>query len=152
MKRLLTVALRIAAITVVCLVGSTGVASSITPWLPLPAVDNHEGHRSSLLARVTMTDGTARTITLQGVGCSEAICSRVRVMDLRADSVWLDGLASIREISHNADGPVKAVFTFKDGSERPTSIIRLHRVLYIDGRFGRTEKLNLGSVAKIDFE
>src|SRR5439155_8461316 len=40
MNKMLSVESRIAAIAVVCLVGSSGVAS---PWLPLPAVDNHEG-------------------------------------------------------------------------------------------------------------
>ena len=99
-----------------------------------------------------MANGTARTITLQGVGCTERLCSRVHARDMKADGVWLDGLASIREISHNADGPVQAVFTLKDGSERRTSIIALNRVLYIQGRFGRTEKLDLASVARIDFE
>jgi hypothetical protein len=149
MKKMLSVGSRIAAIAVACLVGSSGVAS---PWLPLPAVDNHEGHQSSLRARVTMADGAARVITLQGVGCTESICSRVRAMDLKGDNVWLDGLASIREISHNADGPVRAVFTFKNGTEREASIKPWNRVLYIDGRFGRTEKLDLGRVTKIDFE
>jgi len=147
-----TRSLSIAAIAVVCLVGSTAVAGIITPYLPLPPVDYSEGHRSSLRARVTMADGTARTITLQGVGCTESLCSRVRARDMKAESVWLDGLASVREISHNADGPVKAVFTFKDGSERQTSIIRWHRILYVEGRFGRTEKLDLASVTRIDFE
>jgi hypothetical protein len=146
---MLSVASRIAAIAVVCLVGSTGVAS---PWWPLPAVDNREGHRSSLRARVTMADGTARTITLQGVGCTEGICSRVRARDLKAENVWLDGLASIRAISDEANGPVRAVLSFKNGTERQASIMTGNRVLYIDGRFGRTEKLDLGRVAKIDFE
>lgn len=27
-----------------------------------------------------------------------------------AAGVWLDGLASVREISHDPDGPVKAIF------------------------------------------
>jgi hypothetical protein len=143
---------RIAAIAVVCLVGSTGVASSITPWLPLPVVDAREGHRSSLRARVTMADGTARTLTLQGVGCTERICSRVRATDMKADSVWLDGLASVREISREADGPVTAVLKFRNGSEREASIVPGNRVLYLKGHFGRTEKLDLASVARIDFE
>jgi hypothetical protein len=32
------------------------------------------------------------------------------------DSVWIDGLASIRAISHETEGLVKALFTFRDGS------------------------------------
>ena len=134
---------RIAAIASVCLVGSAG-ASSIT------ALDS-EGHDSSLRATVTMADGTSRAITLQGVGCTAGICSRVRATDVKADSVWLDGLASVREISHETEGPIKALFTFKDGSVRETSIVEGNRVLYVQGRFGRTEKLDLASLAKIDF-
>jgi len=149
MNKMLSVGSRIAAIAVVCLLGGSGVAS---PWLPLPAVDNHEGHQSSLRARVTMADGSARAITLQGVGCTENICSRVRAMDLKGDSVWLDGLASIREISHEAEGPVRAVFTFRNGTECETFIRSGNRVLYIDGRFGQTEKLDLGRVTEIAFE
>ena len=132
------------------LLGSGGYASVIVPWLPLPAVD--EGHRSSLRARVTMVDGTSRAITIQGVGCTELICSRVRATASMDDSVWLDGLASVRAISHDTTGPVKAVFTFKNGTKRQASIVQGNRVLYVDGRFGRTEKLDLGSATRVDFE
>jgi hypothetical protein len=129
---------------VVCLVASAGVAS-ITP-------NDYQGHRSSLRAKVTMADGTARSITIQGVGCTISMCSRVRARDIQADSVWLDGLASVREISHDADGPVKAVLKFRDGAERQASIVAGNRVLYVAGRFGSTEKLDLGRVSRIDFQ
>jgi len=135
---------RLAAIAVVCLAGSAGVAS-ITPF-------DDEGHKSSLRATVTMADGTARAITLRGVGCPISMCSRVRARDVKADSVRLDGLASVREISHSAEGPVKAIFKFKDGVERQASIVAANRVLYVAGHFGFTEKLDLGSVSRIDFE
>lgn len=138
---------RIAATGVVCLVclgGGAGVASIAT--------HDDEGRKSSLRATVTMANGTARTVTVQGVGCAVSMCSRVRAKDISADSVWLDGLASVREISHNADGPVTAIFTFRAGAERQASIIALNRVLYIRGRFGLTEKLDLASLMRIDFE
>jgi hypothetical protein len=142
---------RVSVITSIwLLLGSGAFASVIAPWLPLPAVD--QGHRSSLRARVTMVDGTSRAITIQGVGCTDSICSRVRATALTADSVWLDGLASVRAISHDINGPVKAVFAFKNGMERQASIVQVNRVLYVDGRFGRTEKLDLGSLTRIDFE
>src|SRR5580704_3050994 len=99
---------RIAAAGFVVLLGSTAVAS-VTPWLPLPAMDDHTGHRSSLRVRVTMLDGTTRKMTIQGVGCTESLCSRVRAKDTTTDSVWLDGLASVRTVSHDAEGPVKAI-------------------------------------------
>jgi hypothetical protein len=143
MKMLSMVLSRIAVIAVVCLVAGSGLAST-------PHSDPR--HRSSLRARVTMADGTARAIILQGVGCTESICSRVRAKDTKADDVWLDGLASIRQISHEATGPVAAVFTFKDGEERQASIIELHRVLYIKGRLGLNHKLDLARLNRIDFE
>jgi hypothetical protein len=99
-----------------------------------------------------MVDGITHTIILQGVGCTESICSRVRAKDTNADDVWLDGLASIREISHQATGPVTAVLTFKDGGERQASIIEFHRVLYIKGSFGLTNKLDLARLTRIDFD
>lgn len=142
--KLLSLGTRIAAIGVVCFVGSAGVAS-------IPEVD-YEGHRSSLRATVIMADGTARAVTLRGVGCPTSMCSRVRARDTHTDSLWLDGLASVREISQDADGPVKATFKFRDGAERQASIVQTNRVLYVAGRFGFTEKLDLGSVSKIDFE
>jgi hypothetical protein len=143
--KLLSLGTRIAAIRVVCLVGSAGVTS-------IPDVNYEEGRKSSLRATVIMADGTARTITLRGVGCPTSMCSRVRASDIQSDSLWLDGLASVREISHDADGPVKVTFRFKDGAERQASIVEANRVLYVAGRLGLTEKLDLGSVSKINFE
>lgn len=131
-------------VAVVCLAGSAGFASK-TP-------NDLEGHKSSLHARVTMADGTARTVTLRGVGCPISMCSRVRARNINAESVWLDGIASVREISHNADGPVRAMFKFRDGAEREVSIVAANRVLYIAGWFGLAEKLDLGNVSKVDFE
>jgi hypothetical protein len=146
-----TLVSRVSAIGLIwLLLNSSGFASMMTPWLPLPAVA--DGHQSSLRARVTMVDGTSKAITIQGVGCTDRICSRVRATAVMADSVWLDGLASVRAVSHNASGPVSAVFTFRNGVERHASIAQLNRVLYVDGRFGRTEKLDLGSLTRIDFE
>jgi hypothetical protein len=149
--KLLSLVSRIAVITAVwALLGSAGFARVVAPWRGLPPVNND--HRSSLQARVTMVDGTSRTITIQGVGCAESICSRVRAKTVTGDIVWLDGLASVRAISHETDGPVKAVFTLRNGSVRPASLVPLNRVLYVQGRFGRTETLDLGSVSQVDFE
>ena len=130
-------------IAVVCLVTGTGMAS---------APHNDPSHRSSLRARVTFTDGSARTITLRGVGCAENICSRVRAKDVTGQDLWLDGLASVGDISHKSEGPVTAVFRFKNRVERRASVIEWHRVLYVEGRFGRTEKLDLARLTQIDFE
>jgi hypothetical protein len=142
MKMLLMVS-RLAAIVALCLIAGTGLAN--TPH-------NDARHRSSLRAQVTMADGTTRRITLHGVGCQESICSRVRARDTKAGDVWLDGLASIRDISHEPTGSVTAVFTFKDGGERRASIIEWHRVLYVEGHWGLTQKLDLARLTRVDFE
>ena len=142
--KILSLGSRIATIAAVCLAGSAGVAS-------MPPNDL-EGHKSSLHARLTMADGTARVVTLRGVGCPISMCSRVRARNIEADGEWLDGLAAVRDISHNSDGPVRAMLTFRDGTEREVSIVATNRVLYVAGWFGLTEKLDLGDVSKIDFE
>ena len=142
--KLFSLGTRIAAIAVICLAGTAGVASIRPKGL--------EGHKSSLHARVIMADGTARTATVQGVGCAETMCSRVRVGTAKADSVWLDGLVTMLAISHDVDGPVKAIFKFRGGAERQESIVAGNRVLYVAGWFGSSERLDLGSVSRIDFD
>ena len=121
---------------------------AIPAW---PQPSELDGHQTSLSATVTMTDGTYRTITLEGVGCAQVMCSRVRIWPIEKDGVWLDQLASVQDISQNAEGPIHAVFAFRDGSSRETSITALNRVLYIGGRFS-THQIDLAHVRRIDFE
>lgn len=135
---------RIGVLAAVALVGGT-------VGVPTRAQFDLQGHASSLRATLTMADGTSHTITLQGVGCAQGMCSRVRVRDTQTDGVWLDRLASIHDIAQNAEGPVRAVFTFKDGSSRETSITALNRVLYVGSPFW-SHQLDLTGVRQIDFE
>src|SRR5436309_5759392 len=76
---------------VVCLVGNAGRAS-VTPH-------DDVGHSSSLHATVALAGGEVRSITLQGVGCVASMCSRVLAKDVHAESVWLDSLASVRDMA-----------------------------------------------------
>jgi hypothetical protein len=132
---------QIVAAGVVCLVGGVGFAAP-QDYL----------HRSSLRATVRMTDGSRRTVTLRGVGCASGLCSRVRAMNTEGDSVWLDSLASIRDISNDTRGRVTAILQSRSGQERRAAIVATNRVLYLGGRDGRTEKLDLASVIRLDFE
>jgi hypothetical protein len=53
-------------------------------------------HASQLEARTTLRDGTTRTVRLQGVGCSQSICSRTAIRGRDAHELvreWLDSLA-----------------------------------------------------------
>jgi hypothetical protein len=128
----------------VCLVGGTGLASR--------DLHDYDGHQSSLPATLIMADGSSRAVILQGVGCSLGMCSRVWVKDMNAGGVWLDGLASVRTISCNQRGPVEVIFTFRDGTERQSSIIEGNRFLYMKDTSGLIKKLDLARLAEIDFE
>jgi hypothetical protein len=142
MKRLV----RIGVLTVVALAGGSafGGVRNVEPA-------DFQGHRSSLRTTVTLTGGSVRTVTLRGVGCTVAMCSRVRVLDTNGESVWLDGLRSVHDISREGDG-VTAVFTFRNGSERHASIRAGNRVWYLRGHFWLAEQLDLANVSRIDFE
>jgi hypothetical protein len=109
-----------------------------------------EGHRSSLYLRVTAVDGTQRTITLEGVGCKESMCSRVVVGCVKTEGPWLDSLTSIRNIIPNHDGSVNVTFRFRNGGESKASVVSNNRVLYVDGLW-RTKKLDLGGLTEVDF-
>jgi len=132
--------LRIFVVAVACLVGGKGIAS----------VEASAGHKTSLPAVLTMADGTTKAVTLKGVGCAANMCSRVRARENNSGSIWLDGLASIRQI-RDANGAVEATFTFKNGIEREGSIAQDNRVLYISRWFGSPEKLDFARIHRIDF-
>ena len=98
-----------------------------------------------------MADGSRHAVVLQGVGCTEAMCSRVRVGNPNAGGVWLDELASIRDLAPAVDGSQRVVFTFRNGSSHEASIDRWGRVLYIGSR-AWTHRVDLAGVRQIDFE
>ena len=61
-------------------------------------------------------------------------------------------LASVSQITQvGTAGPVKALFKFKDGSERFDSVVVANRVLYLQGWFGVSEELDLATVREISF-
>ena len=71
---------RISMLIAVTLVGALWLASDITsaPIVSLAATARSEGS-SHWRVRLTPYSGPSRMATLDGVGCSEAICSRVSV-------------------------------------------------------------------------
>ncbi len=127
-------------VAVTCLVGRNGIAS----------VETDAGHKTFLRGVLTMADGSTKAVTLEGVGCTASMCSRVRAKENNSDSIWLDGLTSIRQI-HDANGAVQATFAFKNGIEREGSIVQDNRILYISGWLGSPQKIDLASILRIDF-
>jgi hypothetical protein len=113
-----------------------------------PQPQSAERHASGLMARVTLPDGTYRTVTLDGFGCSAAICSRVfvegRIDDGSDEKIWIDSLAAIRDITANS-----ALFVMKDGTQRRLSLITDFRVLYLQEGSAKPQKLDLSKVRSL---
>jgi hypothetical protein len=109
-----------------------------------------EGHLSGMMTRITLPDGATRTVKLEGVGCTASICSRAAIKGkAERESIiktWFDTIAAIRDTTDS-----DALFVMKDGSQRRMSLIKDFRVLYIAGRNGAPEKLDLGKVKSIEF-
>jgi hypothetical protein len=104
-----------------------------------------------LVATITLANGSRRTVTLEGVGCSETLCSRVAVLtrihgDAHVQRTRLDSLVAIKDITK--DG---ARFVFKDGTERRQSVVVDNRVLYLVNQNGGKTKLDLTRIASVEF-
>ena len=102
------------------------------------------------IAKITLRDGETRTRELDGIGCTVAICSRTAIKaNTGADQVvktWFRSLAAIRDTT-----PADALFVFRDGTSRRMSLINDFRVLYLQDRLGRAEKLDLATVNTVEF-
>lgn len=133
---------RLAAIGTLCLIATVSFAK--------PHSD--PAHRSALPVILTLTDGTQQTAILQGVGCKESMCSRVRAQEWTWDGFWLDNLASIRHISGGQSGPLQVLLGFKNGGERSATVIETNRILYVTDRHGRDRMVDLGSLTRVDFD
>jgi hypothetical protein len=132
---------RLAAIGTLCLIATVSFARP----------HNDPTHRSALPVTLTLTDGAQQTAILQGVGCKESMCSRVRAQEWTWDSFWLDDLASIRKISGGRRGPLQVVLGLKNGGERPATVIETNRILYVTDARGRSRTVDLGSLTQVDF-
>jgi hypothetical protein len=104
-----------------------------------------------LVATITLANGSRRTVSLEGVGCSETLCSRVAVRsrtdgDAHVQRTRLDSLLAIKDITK--DG---ARFVFKDGTERRQSVVSDNRVLYVVNQYGGKAKSELARIASVEF-
>jgi hypothetical protein len=102
-----------------------------------------------LTARITMSDGTTRTATFEGVGCSSSICSRVAIKGKAGGTLIttrLDSLAAIRGATADT-----ALLVLKDGTTRRLTLINDFRVIYLDNRSGGAEKLDLARTRSVEF-
>jgi hypothetical protein len=129
-------------------------AGGVIGRLPLPAAFDRlpakvDGHGSNLMARITLPDGTKRSITLQGIGCPAGMCSRVTIKGevprYEPASVWIDTIAAIRDTNEH-----DALFVMHDGSRKRLSLLHDFRVLYFVDRSGREGKVDLAKVESLE--
>ena len=106
----------------------------------------------ALTARVTMSDGTTRTATFEGMGCSASICSRVAIKGKVGGTpvtTRLDSIAAIRDTTADS-----ALLVLKNGTTRRLTLITDFRVIYLDNRSGgekKEEKLDLARTRSVEF-
>ena len=111
---------------------------------------NDAGHTSRFEAKVSFRDGTVRRARLQGAGCSQSICSRSVIKGEDSSHTLVsspfDSLAEIKDTTADS-----ALFISRNGTERRLSLVKDFRVLYVQTESGGTEKLDLNSVASVEF-
>ena len=109
-----------------------------------------EGHRSGMMAKVVSADGTSRTVRLEGVGCTESMCSRVFIRSTGETGAplrtWFDSIALIKDVTST-----DALFVMKDGTERRLGFETDLRVLYVSSRNDGTQKLDLAKIRSLEF-
>src|SRR5712692_5387952 len=82
------------------IIGRLGAGSNAAP----PQASALDGHASPAIARITLSDGSVRTVAFDGLGCSAGMCSRHVLRgaakgDAFADNTWLDTVAAIKNTS-----------------------------------------------------
>lgn len=106
-------------------------------------------HLSGLMANVSFADGTSQTVRINGIGCTESLCSTV-LMKAKPEAnrmveIWFDSLAAIRDIRQN-----DAVFVGKDSSERRLTFLSDFRVLYVSKSDGAILKIDLAKIKSLE--
>ena len=121
------------------------------PGGPWSGPEEARASSARLEARMTRANGASETITLEGVGCSEAICSRVAVGtkagdDPRVTKTWLDTIATIRDITSK-----NALFVLKNGTTQRLSVVHDNQFLYFADQHGGEGKIDLAGIKSIEF-
>ena len=98
---------------------------------------------------ITMANGTRRIVRLEGVGCTESICSRVlmkgRAFDGSIVSIPFETISAIQDVTYTS-----ALFVMKDGKQQRLSLLTDFRVLYSPTANGRIEKIDLAKIKSLE--
>jgi hypothetical protein len=126
--------------------------SSISKWTEVAFAAASETRAPGLTLRLIPLNGPSRVQTLDGIGCSEAICSRVFVRTFVEDEdrtvardIPLDTVAAIEPL-----GAGHARVRFISGTVQRLVVPIGWRVLYLLDDAGRTQKVDLSELHSIE--
>jgi len=99
---------------------------------------------------ITFRDGKHLRGTLDGVGCSESLCSRVAVRgrEVGASAVTRTNFDTIDQILSEGGGGAEV--RLKDGTRRQMGVVHDNQVLYVI-EAGRARKIDLADIQSVDF-
>jgi len=127
--------------------------SSIATWTEIAFASPRETRTADLMIRITPLNGPSRVETLDGLGCSEAICSRVFVRTFVEDEgrtvtrdIPLDTVAAMESL-----GGGHARVRFINGTSQRLMVPVGWRVLYLLDDVGRPQKVDLSELHSIEF-
>jgi hypothetical protein len=111
--------------------------------------NSSQEHIPGLTAKVTLANGATEIVRIDGIGCTESMCSMLLTKAKTAGNtvveIWFDSIAAIRDIRQN-----DAVFVTKDGAERRLTFISDFRVLYVSNGDGAKKKIDLAKIKALD--
>ena len=138
-------------IVVAAVVAGAGGKEAVGRSQQPAVVATEKGYLSALPIRVLLKNGVYRMLTLDGVGCSESICSRVTINsrahgDSLVGRTRLDSISAIRDVKGG-----DALFILTDGSEKRLSVVPLNRVLYLTNESRTNEMVDLAEIDSVEF-
>ncbi len=109
-------------------------------------VQEHSVRRATVIA----VDGTAQTVTVEGAGCTQGLCSRIFLRGEAENGAilqpFLYSIAAIKNITAS-----HALFVMRNGSELRLRLVPDFRVLYLTTRNGFREKLDISNLRSLKF-
>src|SRR6516164_1781987 len=122
------------------------------PMYAEPGAQSEHVEHAGQLIRLNLRDGSSQTVTLDGVGCDETICSRVAVNarslgNVIANRTRFADIAAIRDISEST-----ATFVLKDGTTHRLAVVPDNRVLYVFDANHRSQKISLQRLTSVEFD
>ena len=127
--------------------------SSIAKWTEVAFAAPRETRTADLMIRITPLNSPSRVEALDGIGCSEAICSRVFVRTLVEDKdrtvtrdIPLDTVAAMESL-----GGGHARVRFINRTVQRLVVPIGWRVLYLVDAAGHTKKVDLSELHSIEF-